>query len=161
MCLYVPGRVLIIYSSTVLSQGRRDLKDWDVIWWRAMKGRRVFCMHGAWLGPQSTRLNACPPDACSLISTEIQRGRVGGPGHSAITLSKCCSALAASQCHLTQEQTAETNISKFLLFSSNFHSFPLLTSTKLMLCIYTQSSGLWILVYFLLNFSEILEYSER
>lgn len=112
-----------------------------------MKGQRVFCMHSAWLGPQSARLNACPPDACSLISTETQRGRAGGPGHSAITLSSA--APAAAQCHLTQEQTAETNISKFLLFSSNFHSFPLLTSTKLMLCIYTQSSGIWIRLFFI------------
>lgn len=27
VCLYVPGCVLIIYSSAVLSQGGRDLKD--------------------------------------------------------------------------------------------------------------------------------------
>lgn len=94
-----------------------------------MEGWRVFCMHSAWLGPQSSRLNACPPDACSLISTEIQRGRVGGPGHLAVSLSECCS----SGRMMPQEQTAEANISKCLLFSSNFHSFPLLTSIKLML----------------------------
>lgn len=77
-----------------------------------MEGWRVFCMHGAWLGPQSSWLNACPPDACSLISSEIQRGRVGGPGHSAITLS---AAPAAAQCRLTQGQKQTFQHSCFLV----------------------------------------------
>lgn len=121
-------------------------------------GRPVCILYAQWAGATEFMVE-CLSSWCLQSNfywnPKRQSWRARPLGHNSLN-----AAPASAQCHLTQERTAETNISKFLLFSSNFHSFPLLTSTKLMLWIYTQSSGLWIHL-FLLNFSEILEYSER